>query len=67
MKLWVFNKKLDVSVDKSLLLMIGLLIVFENDRLTIVFGSLNDHFQKRLFHFCKKLIVFENNPLVLNC
>ena len=67
MKLWVFNKKLDVSVDKSLLLMIGLLIVFENDRLTIVFWFVKRSFSKTIVSFLQKTIVFENDPLVLNC
>ena len=43
------------------------LIVFENDRLTIVFEvSFFDRFQKRSFSFGKTAIVFKNDPLALN-
>ena len=45
---------------------VGLLIVFKNDRETIVFDSFFNRFQKRSFRFWKKTIVFENDPLVLN-
>ena len=45
---------------------IGLLIVFENDRLTIVFWFVKRSFLKRSFRFREKTIVFENDQLVLN-
>ena len=54
-------------VIKDQYVAIGLLIVFENDRLTIVFCFVKRSLLKNdPFVFSKITIVFENNPIVLN-
>ena len=45
---------------------VGLLIVFENDRQTIVFRFVFWSFSKTIVSFLEKTIVFENDLLVLN-